>query len=79
MEYKSTKEEMFESIYRSYEDDVYRACLHLAFDEDLARDMTHQAFVNFYERFDTLEIECVKAYLIRSARNQTKRMKNFQK
>lgn len=69
MEYESTKEERFESIYRSYEADVYRACLHLAQDEYLAEEMTQQAFVNFYERFDTLEIECVKGYLIQSAKN----------
>ena len=69
MKYELTKEEMFESIYRSYEEDVYRACLHLTMEEDLAREMTQQAFVNFFERFDTLEVECAKAYLIGSARN----------
>lgn len=66
---KLTKDEMFESIYRSCEEDVYRACLHLTMDEDLACEMTQQAFVNFYERFDTIEVECAKAYLISSAKH----------
>lgn len=69
MKHESTKEEKFESIYRAYERDVYRACLHLTMDEELARDMTQQAFVNFYERFETMEVDCVKAYLIRAAKN----------
>ena len=53
MEYESTKEEKFDSIYRSYAKDVYRACLHISQNEDLAQEMTQQAFVNFYERFET--------------------------
>lgn len=69
MKQELTKEEMFESIYRSYEEDVYRACLHLTMEEELASDMTQQAFMNFYERFDTLEVDSMKAYLIGSARN----------
>lgn len=69
MECKSTKDEMFEEIYMSYEKDVYRACLHLTTDEALAADMTQQAFVNFYERFDTTKVEFAKAYLIRAAKN----------
>ena len=69
MECKSTKDEMFEDIYMRYQKDVYRTCLHLSGDEALAADMTQQAFVNFYERFETTKVECVKAYLTRSARN----------
>lgn len=69
MEYESTKEEKFDSIYRSYAKDVYRACLHISQNEDLAQEMTQQAFVNFYERFETTKVECARAYLIRSARN----------
>lgn len=71
MKPKETKEEMFESIYRSYEKDVFRACLHLTMERELAREMTQQTFVNFYEHFDKVEIENVKAYLIRTARNVT--------
>lgn len=69
MKQELTKEEMFESIYRSYEKDVYRACLHLTMEEEMAFDMTQQAFMNCYERFDTLEVDSIKAYLIGSARN----------
>lgn len=70
MECKSTKDEMFEDIYTRHEKDVYRACLHLSGgDEALAADMTQQAFLKFYERFETTKVECAKAYLIRSARN----------
>lgn len=69
MDKKRTKEEEFAIIYESCADEVYRACRHIAMDEDLAQEMAQQAFVNFYERMDTLEVKCPKAYIIRSARN----------
>ena len=69
MEYKSKKEELFDSIFRMYVEDVYRACLYVSRNEDLAQEVTQQAFVNFYERFEEVKPECVKAYLIRAAKN----------
>ncbi len=66
---KRTKDEKFESIYTSCADDVYRACRHLTTDDSLAQDMAQQAFLNFYERMDKLDLEYAKAYIIRAARN----------
>ncbi|MEE1314626.1 MAG: sigma-70 family RNA polymerase sigma factor [Faecalimonas sp.] len=70
MEFKSTKEERLAHIYRSYAVDVYHACLYLTkYDEALSEDMMQQAFLNFYEADEDVKPECVKAYLIRIARN----------
>lgn len=74
MEYKSTKEELFDSIYRTYVEDVYRACLYISKNEDLSQEVTQQAFVNYYERFEKVKPECLKAYLIQAAKNL---MKNY--
>ena len=69
MKYGSTKEEMFDSIYRTYELDVYHAALYIAKDEFLAEEITQQAFVNYYERFDKVNPAFAKTYLIRSVQN----------
>lgn len=69
MERKLTKEEIFDSIYRSYAIEVFHVCLYIAKDEELAEEMTQQAFVNFYEHIETVRLECARAYLIRSAKN----------
>lgn len=69
MEQKLTKDEMFDSIYRSCAVEVFHVCLHIAKDEELAEEMTQQAFVNFYERLETVNLECARAYIVRSAKN----------
>ena len=61
MEQKMTKDEMFDSIYRSCAVEVYNACLRVAKSEDLAQEMTQQAFVNFYERFEKVNPESAKS------------------
>lgn len=72
MEYKSEKDKLFDSIYRTYEADVYRACLYISRDQYLSQDVTQQAFLNFYERFEETQPQCIKAYLIQSAKNLLK-------
>lgn len=69
MKFRSKKEEMFDSIYRSYLNDVFHACLYLTKDIELAQEMTQQAFVNYYEHFDEVKPPCVRAYVIRTAKN----------
>lgn len=69
VEQKLTKDEMFDNIYRSYAVEVFHACLYMAKDVELAEEMTQQAFVNFYERFETVKLECAKTYIVRSAKN----------
>lgn len=71
MKRRLTKDEIFDSIYESYALDVYHACLHLTKNDDLAQEMTQQAFVKFFECYETNNPKCVKAYLIRIARNLT--------
>lgn len=71
MKYESTKEEVFDSIYRSYSDEIYRVVRLVVNDWDLAYDMTHQAFLNFYKRMDEVDIkpECYKHYIMNAAVN----------
>lgn len=69
MENKQTKEEMFDSIYRSCGRDVYHAALHITKDPDISYDVTQQAFVNFYKRMDQVNPKCAKHYIINSAMN----------
>ena len=66
---KLTKEKEFERIYEMCKNEVYRVCRYLTTDDDLAQEIAQQAFVNFYERMDTLDMTYAKAYIIRSARN----------
>ena len=49
MEYRSEKERKFEIVYRSYADDVYRACLYLTKDQKVAQDIAEQVFIEFYD------------------------------
>lgn len=74
MKYESTKDEVFDNIYRSYADEVYHAVLFVTKDSELSYDMTHQAFLNFYKRMDEVEInpECYKYYLMKAAVNLAK-------
>lgn len=72
MEFKSTKEELFDGIYRTYVEDVYKACLYMTKNEDLSQEMTQQAFVNYYERFEQVKPDYIKAYLVQSAKNLIK-------
>ena len=69
MGYRKINKDRMEKIYRSYKDDVYKACLHYMKNEDLALELAQQVFFNFYQHIDQAEIECAQAYLIRSARN----------
>lgn len=69
MKYISETEEKFDSIYRSYSDDVYKVCLYYSRDYDVAEDLTQQTFMKFYHHIDSVEMENVRAYLVRTARN----------
>lgn len=74
MKYESTKEEVFGNIYRSYKKEIYHTVLMMVGDSELAYDLTHQAFVNFYKRMDEVEIhpECYKHYIMNAACNLAK-------
>ena len=64
-----TKEEKFEEIYRTYQTDVYRISLYYIKDEYMAQDITQKVFYKLYLHFDNVNLECVRSYLLRSARN----------
>lgn len=71
MEYDETKEEEFEEIYRTYKDDIYRISLYYTKDEHIAQDISQNVFYQFYFHINDVKAECVRAYLIRSARNMS--------
>ena len=69
MEYKMIKEEKFERIYRTYQNDVYKISLYYTKDSHIAQDISQKVFYQFYLHFDNVNPDSVRAYLIRSARN----------
>ncbi len=68
MNYRSSKEERFESIYRAYADDILKVALHHTKDEYVAQEITQKTFIQFYKHFDDENIECIRAYLICSVK-----------
>lgn len=69
MEHNKTKEEKFEEIYRTFQNDVYRISLYYTKDSHTAQDISQKVFYQFYLHFENVNIGSVRAYLIRSARN----------
>lgn len=69
MQYKTTKEEKFNEIYRTYQNDVYKISLYYTKDEHMAQDISQNVFYQFYIHFDNVNSERICAYLLRSARN----------
>ena len=60
-----------ENIYRIYEDEIYKICLHFAKDEHIAKDMTQKTFYNIYEHYENIRPGRLRPYLIRTAKNIT--------
>lgn len=69
MEYKSNKDEIFNSIYQTYADEIYRVGLHYTRDEHMAQEITQRAFYQLYFHIENVNMDSVRAYLIRTARN----------
>lgn len=69
MEYRQIKEEKFDEIYRTFQNDVYKISLYFTKDEHTAQDISQKVFYQFYLHFDNVNPNTVRAYLIRSARN----------
>lgn len=69
MQYKTRKEEKFEEIYRTFQNDVYKISLYYTKDADAAQDISQKVFYQFYLHFENVNPDSVRAYLIRSARN----------
>ena len=51
--------EEFEVIYNLHADTIYKYCLYYSRDEEKAKDITYQAFLNFYNYFETVDSDTV--------------------
>lgn len=69
MDYIMIKDEKFDKIYRTYQNDVYKISLYYTKDSHIAQDISQKVFCQFYLHFDNVNPDSVRAYLIRSARN----------
>jgi len=62
-------DKVFEELYRSYSEDVFRFVLYLSGDWALAQDVTSDTFVRAWTAAVPVEIRTAKAYLFVIARN----------
>lgn len=69
MEYKMIKDEKFNRIYRTYQNDVFKISLYYTKDEYISQDITQKVFYQFFLHLDNVKKDSIRAYLIRSARN----------
>lgn len=69
MDYIMIKDEKFDRIYRTYQNDIYKISLYYTKDSHIAQDISQKVFCKFYLHFDNVNPDSVRAYLIRSARN----------
>lgn len=69
MEYERTKDEIFDEIYRTYQKDVYKISLYFTKDTYIAEDIAQKSFIKLYLHFEDVNLDCVRAYLFRTARN----------
>ena len=69
MEYKSRKEERFDSIYRACAKDIYKISMHYTKDEDAAQEITQQAFYKLYIHFDNVNPEKARAWLVQTVKH----------
>lgn len=69
MDYEQTgKEKRYESVYRTWADDIYKICLYYTKDKKKASDITLQTFLNCYKRFYEVDSNHIFAYLVREAK-----------
>lgn len=66
---KMSKEARFEEIYRMYQNDVYKISLYYVKDAHTAQDISQKVFYQFYLHFENVDVQKIKPYLIRAARN----------
>lgn len=63
------REKLYEEVYASCADDVYKICFYYSRDEEKAKDIAQQAFINFYDIFDKVESKYMLAYLVREVKS----------
>lgn len=69
MQRNRTKDEVFEEIYRTYQNDVYKISLYFTKEEYIAQDIAQKAFYKLYLHFENVNLDSVRSYLLRTARN----------
>lgn len=69
MQRVKAKEERFEEIYRIYQHDVYKISVYYTKDDYIAQDIAQKAFYKLYLHFENVNIDSVRSYLLRTARN----------
>lgn len=69
MGYDREKEQSFEYLYETYHKDIYRVSLYYTKDEYTAQDITQKVFYELYLHYDNIDMDKVRAYLMRAARN----------
>lgn len=57
-----------EVVYRSYADSLYQYCLYYLKDVEKAKDITYQAFLNFYNYYETVTSDIVLKCLVCEAK-----------
>ena len=67
---KNSNEKAFEMLFRLYYKPLVDYCNKYVNDEDLAKGLTQQVFVNIWENRDKLKIQHPAPYLYQSAKNQ---------
>lgn len=70
MQRKQTTENKFLQAYESYHDAIFRHCFFRIFDRELAKDLTQETFIKFWDylRKDN-EVKSVQAFLYKIATN----------
>lgn len=62
------KRRKFEKIYRAYVDDIYRVCLYFSRDEEKAKNITVEVFLELYKEFDEVDPDHIFARLVQRAK-----------
>lgn len=71
MDIQMIKWYFLETVYKTYEQEVYKTCLHFAKDEHIAKDMTQKTFFSIYDHYENIQPGKLKPYLMRTAKNMT--------
>lgn len=69
MEYNSKKEERFDSIYRVYAKDIYKTAIYYTKDENVAQEITQEAFYKLYIHFDHVNPEKARPWLTQTVKH----------
>lgn len=69
MEYRARKEERFKSIYEAYSDDIFKLSMYYTKDYEASQEIMQNVFFKFYLHMDNVKLDCIRSWLIRTARN----------